>query len=40
MSMEELMSLLDEAELTAPVVEITYNKIIDEDGDCLFRESQ
>ena len=40
MSMEELMSLLDEVELTAPVVETTYNKITDEDGESLLRDCQ
>ena len=40
MSMDELMSLLDEVELTAPVVETTYSKINDESGESLRRECQ
>ena len=40
MSLDDLKAIMGELDLTAPIVATSYDKIIDEEGDCLLRECQ
>ena len=40
MNIDVLVSLLEQVEMTTPVVAKNFPKILDKEGDCLLRENQ
>ena len=40
MNIDVLVSLLEQVEMTTPVVAKNFPKIVDKEGDCLLRENQ